>query len=364
MLKPLLARNRDYHPSYRGGLCNHLSMALIALERMGATPVRLERYARDYLTAMEPAPEPGTAIDEVNWRERFGDEASYADYLGFFQRAVARRGARATLRAYLPVLGPGVGAAAFHALIRTAFGIIAEDREEIAVGLAYWASRYLPLPDHQPDGGEVNATITPTADPAALLRQAREQAALAFTPDPDALIDRQMAAAAANPAFPSLAAALMVDDLTLDRLRQAAAHLFLATDDFSILHAVTGLHAARVLGDFAVDRRAFATAVWRAFLALYLSLDRPPLPTVEAIAAAANGSAPDWNAILPAAVGAEDEHVIKLVYAAFAETRAGGGRLYRHLAARKAGLLQADLLQSGTPATESRSEAPVAAAGR
>ena len=36
MLKPLLQRARDYHPEYRGGLCNHLPMALIAA-RLGST---------------------------------------------------------------------------------------------------------------------------------------------------------------------------------------------------------------------------------------------------------------------------------------------------------------------------------------
>ena len=347
MLKQLLVEARRYHPSCRGGLCNHLPMALIALDRMGATPARLEVHAKANLSGMEPAPVPGTAIHQGNWRERLGEEAAYADYLGFFRREIARTGARGALRAALPALAPGVSAAAFHPLIRTAFGLIADDGEEIAVGLAYWASRYLPLPHSADAAGD--ALIPHASDPVALLRLLQERTEFAFPADADNLIDREMASAAENSSYPAIVASLDVDELTLDRLRQAAAHLFFAADDFNSLHAVTGLHAASLLADLTIDRRAYAREVWRALLALYLSLDRPALPDAETLAEATARDLPGWDTILPAAVASDDEHVIKLVYACLAETRAGGGKLYRYLAARKAGLLAA---------TESRSLAP------
>jgi hypothetical protein len=340
LLKSLLAKTRNYHPSYQGGLCNHCPMTLIALERMGATPQRVERYAQAYLKNMEPAPSPGEAINAENWRERLGDETAYGDYLGFFRREVGRLNARAALRAYLPGLAPGFGAAAFHPAIRTAYGVIAEDSEEIAVGMAYWASRYLALPERQDMPAEL--PFAPSDDPLQILKKTRTWPGLDFAPDSDALIDQEMLKAANPTLFPLLAAALQVDDLTLDRLRQAAALLFLGANDFNSLHAVTGLHAARVLSDFAGDRRAFAREVWRALLALNLSLDRPEFPTSAAAADLTTADLPDWNVILPKAVEDDDEHVIKLVFSCFAESRAGGGRLYRYLAARKVGLLEPD----------------------
>jgi hypothetical protein len=78
--------------------------------------------------------------------------------------------------------------------------------------------------------------------------------------------------------------------------------------------------------------------VWRAVLALYLSLDRPEVPSPASAAELMAEDLPDWNAILAAAVADDDEHVIKLVFSCLAESRAGGGRLYRYLAARNAGL--------------------------
>jgi hypothetical protein len=339
LLKGWLAKTRHYHPSYQGGLCNHCPMILIALERMGATPQRIESFAHAYLKAMEPAPLPGEAIDAENWRERLGDESAYGDYLGFFRREIGRLNARAALRAYLPGLAPGLGAAAFHPVIRTAYGVLAADSEEIAVGLAYWASRYLALPERADMPADL--PFVPSDDPLQILKKTRTWPGLDFVPDADALIDQEMLRAANPTLFPLLAAALQIDDLTLDRSRQAAALLFLGTNDFNSLHAVTGLHAARILSDFATDRRGFAREVWRALLALYLSLDRPDLPTPAGAAELTTEDLPDWNVILPAGVASDDEHVVKLVFSCLEESRSGGGRLYRYLAARKVGLLGA-----------------------
>jgi hypothetical protein len=366
LLKGWLAKARHYHPSYGGGLSNHCPMTLIALERMGATPQRVESFALAYLKRLEPAPLPGEAIDAENWRVRLGEESAYGDYLGFFRREVGRLNARAALRAYLPELAPGLGAAAFHPVIRTAFGVIADDPEEIAVGLAYWASRYLALPERQDMPAEL--PFASSDDPLQILKKTRTWPGLAFEPDGDALIDREMLRAADPTLFPLLAAALQIDDLTLDRLRQTAGLLFLGANDFNSLHAVTGLHAARVLSDFAIDRRPFAREVWRALLALYLSLDRPELPTPARAAELTAEELPDWNAILSAAVGDDDEHVIKLVFSCLEESRAGGGRLYRYLAARKVGLLGAAVvdeqpLRETTPPPQDLQPKPLPTAG-
>jgi Questin oxidase-like len=339
MLKPLLTQARGYHPEYRGGLSNHLSMTLVALERMGASPARLQRYTNGYLKNMEPAPPPGNAIDQSNWQDRLGDAEAFADYLGFFQREVARLSARAAIRAYLPKLARGVAAAAFHPLIRTAYGIIGDDSAEVAVGLAYWASRYMMLPKQGPVIEHAAAELPPGDDPVALLLTLRQQPDLAFKSNPDNLIDRELAEAASHPRFGAIARALGIDDLTFDRLRHAAALLYLATDDFSALHGVTGLHAARILADLAPDPRAYTAQLWRVLLTLYLALDRPALPEPAAVAGLVNAPLPDWNKILSTAVENDDEHAIKLAFTCLAETRAGHGRIYRLLAARKVGLL-------------------------
>jgi hypothetical protein len=340
MLKPLLARAREYHAEYGGGLSNHLPMALIALERMGASPARLQRYANAYVNKLAPAPMPGSAIDQENWQERLGETATYADYLGFFRREVGRLGGRAALRAYLPKLQRGIAAAAFHPLIRTAYGVLYGDDDEVAVGLAYWAARHLMLPKQGPaiEHAAVEE-MAPNDEPAAVLAALRGQDALAFQPNPDNLIDSEFAAAAANPRFPAIARGLIVDEFTFEKLRRAAALLYLATDDFSALHGVTGMHAARMLKELAPNARGFTGQLWRGLLALYLALDRPEFTDAAEAVKRTEGPLPEWSKILSAAVESDDEHTIKLVFTCLDEARAGSGRLYRLLAARKVGML-------------------------
>ena len=65
----------------------------------------------------------------------------------------------------------------------------------------------------------------PSDDPLELLKKTRAWPGLEFEADPDALIDQAMLKAADPALFPLVAAALEVDDLTLGRLRQAAAQL-------------------------------------------------------------------------------------------------------------------------------------------
>src|SRR5688572_26371891 len=128
-LSGLLEHQRRYHAEYRGGLSNHLSMALVALARMGAQDERLRCYARLYERRLEPAPDPGKVLAE--WPSYLGRRARYADFLATFGHAVAESGWEPTLRGALPALMPGCGAAAFHPLIRLAFAIEAREPQEM-----------------------------------------------------------------------------------------------------------------------------------------------------------------------------------------------------------------------------------------
>ena len=44
ILAKLLTESEAYDPEYGGGLCNHLPLALTALDQMGATPGQLNDY--------------------------------------------------------------------------------------------------------------------------------------------------------------------------------------------------------------------------------------------------------------------------------------------------------------------------------
>lgn len=111
-LNELLEANRRFDSLYNEGLSNHLSMALIALDRMGGGDNVLESFFARYSKRLEPSRGPAAERD--------------------VGEAVAK-------------LSLGVGASAFHGLIQTAYAIEHGNAQEIARGLEVWERTYLPL---------------------------------------------------------------------------------------------------------------------------------------------------------------------------------------------------------------------------
>jgi len=140
-LAALLDDGVRFDAEYQGGLSNHLPMALLALQRLGAGPERLREFAATYQARLRPAPaaEPWPPGDA--WAARLGQSQAWAPYRDLFTQWLDHEPAAAVLRQALPVLMPGCGAAAFHGLIRTAAAVQAAHRRELADALAYWACR-------------------------------------------------------------------------------------------------------------------------------------------------------------------------------------------------------------------------------
>ena len=89
-----------------------------------------------------PSPTPRRQCD---WLALRGQTDAFAPLRATFAAALARDGRDAVLRAALPALLPGVAAAAFHGVIRTAHAVEAAHDGELAAALAYWAWRWQPL---------------------------------------------------------------------------------------------------------------------------------------------------------------------------------------------------------------------------
>jgi hypothetical protein len=307
-------------PEYGGGLSNHLPMAWLALARLGAGEGRLREFGAAYAAAkrLEPARarEPWPAGDA--WPGRFGQRRAWPLYLDLFEQRIGHEGAAAVLQQTLPALLPGVAAAAFHGLIRTAAGVQAGHSGEVAQGLAHWASFHLRLGamPEAPDRGT-------EADPAVLLRR------LAAGTSATGLIADRMRIAASDGAVNAVAAQLHVDAATPERLARAAAFAYAETGNFTALHLVTGTHAMRVLARF-VDEGEPRLAAWRWFWQAYAHgvVAARLVPACEALVVRA------WEGIVPRALASDDEHVIKLVDAAREEEQHYGGADWQRAASR------------------------------
>ncbi len=321
MLHRLLDGAGVHDPEYGNGLSNHLPMAWLALARLGASEGRLREFGATYqagkaLRLARPR-RPWPAGDA--WASRLGHRSAWPLYLDLFEQWIAHEGAADVLAQVLPTLMPGVAAAAFHGLIRTAAGVQAGHAGEVAQGLAHWAAWHLPL-GPMPEG---SPAARQEADPAALLRRLRAGTSTA------GLIAGRMRAAAEQGGVSAVAARLVIDEGTPQRLARAAAFAYAMTGNFTALHLVTGTHAMRVLARF-TDSGAGRHAAWRWFWQAFAH----GVVAARLVPATASLVLLPWPELIDAALATDDEHVIKLVDAAREEEHALGGDDWQRAASR------------------------------
>ncbi|MFL6673568.1 MAG: questin oxidase family protein [Massilia sp.] len=313
--KKLLEQGREHSPLYANRLANHLPMALIALDRMGADAAVMQSFADRYRRRLRTVPdEPGY----VDPREYLGSGEHYPEIARFFRRRIEDAGTGEVLREWVPLLLPGLAASAFHSMIRLAYAVDADDQQDIPLALAYWATEYAPIPLSM---DTTDATLAAVAAHLSL-----ETSGHIF--GPGIIIDK-MLEIAQHPAL-AHAAVLPAQDLTLNDVAQFALSVYVDHEDFTLLHLVTGCHALRQLLPYAGDTQLALRYLWHAVLAAYLTVPRP-----------APASAAPVDCAIPAdlipglACAAGDDHVIKLCYSALCEYREYGDERYLHAAGRK-----------------------------
>jgi Questin oxidase-like len=327
-LLALLEKNRLYDAQFGGGLTNHLPMALVALHGMGASESRLCAYFEGYKPRLNSKPAAALPITQASWSSALGTHRRYSDHLAFFEDNVVQQGHELLLRTYLPALLEGVAGGAFHGVIRLAYAVEADDPLEVAAALAYFSDVFLPV-------GAATDRVG-ASEPLEVMRQMRLSPTLSRRVREGSLIFDRLQEIASEPAFLEFISGVSCRDVTLQQLARAAILSYASTDDFTLLHVVTGCHALRVLSPYLgvgqIPRFALP-----AICAAYLSVGTPAFHEPRG-ADRADDSAPDWTDIFSCALESSDEHVIKLVYTCHQENHAYGSPLYRSAAAAKVGL--------------------------
>lgn len=315
-------------------MANHAPMMLYALKRLGASEARIAEFYDTYRVAsgLVEAPPRVAPVERAVWRDALGDRTRESDYRAFFEGEVLRLGVRDTLAAYLPDLIPGIGASALHPLMRLAYGLMQDNPAEIGTALGYWAASYLPLP---PAG----VARPRTRDPGAVLLGVAAIEGLPAEPPEIDLLWHHARAVAWSPAFAGVIDWLEIDGATRRRMAAAALALFAGTGDFSALHALTGLHWARIVAPFCPDEAVLLRHFWGFIAALVPKIGARALPDEATLGAARAQPCPDWPVIAAAAVASDDEHDISLAFSAREEEALTGDRLYRVVAARRLGLI-------------------------
>jgi len=277
-------------------MANHLAMALVALDRLGANDDRLRKFAAFYQRRLRAKPEREAARSA-----KFAAELREQGREAFLRDAVSSRTA-------------GLASEAFHGLIRTAYAVDSGDDTDLPDALTSWDLGYEEV-------GRFEEKRWATAlDPfAALNRDDR------FPKDlPGRSITGRIRKIIAIPAFDDYR--FGITNLALRDLAKMAVLLFLATGDFTVLHLVTACHATRVLQPYlatdAVDHLCVA------MLAAYASIGRPDFdPDLQPAA-----GLPDWPSLAARAITSNDEHDLKVVYSCQQEEAEYGWGLH-HMAA-------------------------------
>ena len=169
-LDEALERLHRTGPEFDGWLSNHGPMAADALVRMGRAD-RLSGWVSWYEQRLEEAPASRWPIEPADWREPLGDASRLGDWCALLLSEVRQEPWTQVLQRWWPRLVPGALASASHGLIRTCHAVRSLREEvtgprldELALALAYWASRWQPVPDDC-------AVPAPGAAPAAPDRQ-------------------------------------------------------------------------------------------------------------------------------------------------------------------------------------------------
>lgn len=314
-LHQLLDANQSLPPEYADQLTNHLPMALHALHSLGATPERMQEFQGVYCKRFYGMGRTPVADAVADWRPLRAQEGAYPALLATFQAKLARDGADQVLRDALPDLMPGVAAAAFHALIRTAHAVEAGHHGELASALAYWAWRWQPIAP--PAGVAQMLNFEPWAERLVAGAQAWR------TDGP--LISIRMEEATQSTIYQSLGTGPQFDgDLTalVARLAQWAAQRYVATPNFTVLHMMTGLRALRTLLPWMGGCQNAWPVLLRAVTTAYLAAKVTPLPSPPSV------SELSWLDVTAKAIASNDDHVIKLVHACVEEAKAYGEGVY------------------------------------
>jgi hypothetical protein len=337
-MEDALATLADTGPEYHGGLANHGPMAaeaLVTLGRFDAVNSWVARYRRK----LDGRPSGSHPIGE-EWREALGARKRVADWSAYFRRQVDERPWRDVLAMWTPRLSPGIIAAAFHGVIRTAHAArslaAAETplrRHELAEGLAYWAANYHALP-------ETRAGTRSGRHPSQALADVPHVPA-----DLQVLTGNIVDRLAPVERFAPFAAAADLADVTgdastfLSDLTETFAGVFLASVPpgslITFIHGVTGPSALRLLLPYfdPGEHGAAMRYAWQGAAALYSGFSGKA-------AAALSPEIPKRDDLIDRAVATADEHAIKFTEACLREHARNPKPVYL-LAARHAAHLLA-----------------------
>jgi hypothetical protein len=279
-------------------------MALYSLEELGASQERIKEFYLHDIKKLEPKKKSSSLIDRSNWMEYLGKYEHEEDYFCFFEKEIQSSSLRLVIEEYFDFLMKGVGAAAFHPLIRLSYAVKANHPEEIIKSLASWAASYLDLGDIDSVEGEISVE-----DMLGIFIENNFNEGKAFV---DATISQRMMTVSRLSLFKDNFNKISLHSIRPDGLEESLLWLFSQTNNFTLLHGITSHHAFETLLPFSREKNSARLFMWKALLAAYLSTSGTVL--VDTGWAYPSRDLERWDVLKSEAIKSNDDHVIKLVH--------------------------------------------------
>ena len=296
--------NRTFSSYYKGQLYTHTPMALLALTELGATKARLNAFYQKSIAKLEAKKSSALKITENNWTDYFGQQQAESAYIEFFQTEIERLGQEQMIAKYFDALLPGMGAAAFHPLIRLFYAVRFNIAQEVVISLATWASSYLDL-----------ALQTKIDKQGSLLDSLQAFQNNHFNKGKTILalnIAKRMQKVSRMSMFKELSTHITIRDLEPLALEENLLWLFSQNNNFTLLHTITAHHAFTHLQHFSDQPKQALILLCKALLAAYLSTTGTV--NIDFTWNYPKLNLPEWEALKEKAIQSNDEHVIKLLH--------------------------------------------------
>lgn len=260
-------QNLEWAPQFSQGLSNHLPMAVQALQTMQASDAQILNYIEHASSKLEQLPSADNVLQLQHWHEVCELKGKYTHYLTlhhYFSTKINNDLNNPLIALYIQDLAPGISSGAFHPFIRLGHALASNNVLEVVSAFAYWIYAYdeLTWPDNPLQansslnitiGSLLNGVDWPTGRlgikmVTSDIRQVREQPSfhqLSFKPDSK--------------------------NIDFEEMELSAINLYLACDDFTVLHAVTATYSTRIVKELYPQIDNLLIYLWQAVVTAYLS---------------------------------------------------------------------------------------------
>lgn len=278
----LIVAGLQFQPTYKNGISNHLPMTLVALDQMGTNDECVLLFYHQYITQLE----------NVARNEPFLKQANE------IEQRIKNDGVETTLIAYMPRLIASFNAQAFQCMIRLSYAIKSQQQREIAYALAYWDQSY--------------QLITPLSLTEKYnTEQQLKQLAYAFSNSSFQAnnISQRIFEVAQNPNYLKLAPVPV--DITIEKVLQLVVEYYRKTNNSTLLHGITALHAFIELLQYFPDQQTALPWFWQSYTAAFatvgknLQQPRDVLPTPPHLS---------WLETITRGALSKNAHTITLIY--------------------------------------------------